>query len=555
MTDRYTIGLDYGTLSARAVVVRVRDGAEMASAVFEYPHGVMDRQLPSGKRLPVDWALQHPQDYLDALCRIIPQAVAAARVPKERIIGIGIDFTASTAMPILQDGTPLCFLPEYQDEPHAYIKLWKHHAAQDKANALTDLARARGEAWLARYGGKVSSEWVFPKLWQLVEEAPEIYDKMDYWIEAGDWLVWKMTGKLMYNACIASYKAFYSKRDGFPSPDFFAAANPRLRNVVEEKFPHPIMPTCARAGCLTEAMAEKLGLMPGTAVAVDNGDGHIAMTTAGIDHPGRMLMIMGTSTCHMLLGTEEKIVPGMCGVAEDGLMPGFMGFESGQSCVGDHFAWLVEHCCPASYFEEAKKQGVSIHQYLTSLASRLAPGESGLLALDWWNGNRSVLVDMDLTGLMLGMTLQTTCEEMYRALIEATAYGTRVIVENFRASGVPVDTICASGGISRKNPMMMQIYADVLNMPIDIVNSVQGPALGSAIHGAVAAGKASGGYDNVYDAVHAMVAPPCVTYTPIPENVAVYEKLYQEYKLLHDYFGRGGNDVMKRLKEIKKQAK
>ena len=555
MRDQFTIGLDYGTLSGRAVVARVRDGEEIASAVWDYAHGVMDQALPSGKKLGVDWALQDPRDYLEVLDHIVPEVLRLSGVSKEDVIGIGTDFTSSTTLPVLADGTPLCFLPEYADEPHAYVKLWKHHAAQNKARAMTDIARQRGEPWLDRYGGIISSEWSIPKLWQLLDEAPEIYEKMAYWMEAGDWLVWQLTGEITFNACSAGYKALYQQGDGFPSPAFFAALDPRLAHVTEDKLSMPIKPLGTRAGRLTPAMADRLGLLPGTPVAVNHVDGHIGMTAAGIDHPGELLLIMGTSSCHMVMGTEEKAVPGMCGVIRDGLMPGFLGFESGQSCVGDHFAWLVDHCCPAAYFAEAKEQGISIHEYLTRRAARLLPGESGLLALDWWNGNRSVLVDVDLNGMMLGMTLQTTCEEMYRALIEATAFGTRTIVENFRDHGVPVRALSASGGISKKNPLMMQIYADVMNMPIAIVHSVQGPAFGSAIQGAVAAGKAAGGYDSLYDAVHAMVTPPTMIYHPIPENAAVYDTLYREYKTLHDYFGRGGNDVMKRLKTIRRSVR
>ena len=284
-------------------------------------------------------------------------------------------------------------------------------------------------------------------------------------------------------------------------------------------------------------------------------DAHVCVPAVGIDGPGKMLAIMGTSTCHILMGEEEKIVPGMCGVVEDGVLPGYFGYEAGQSCVGDHFAWFVEQCLPASYEREAAERGLDVHQLLTEKASALKVGESGLVALDWWNGNRSCLVDVDLTGMMVGMTLQTKPEEMYRALIEATAYGTRKIIETFRENGVPVEEFYASGGISQKNPMAMQIYADVIQMPVKIAGSAQGPALGAAIFGAVAAGKEKGGYDSVFEAARVMGKLKDVIYYPNEENSRVYDKLYQEYSILHDYFGRGENDVMKRLKEIKKSVK
>jgi len=374
---------------------------------------------------------------------------------------------------------------------------------------------------------------------------------MDAFVEAGDWIVWQLTGKQTHNSCAAGYKALYNKRTGYPDPAFFAALDPRLENVVEEKLAGDISPIGSVAGGLTPAMAERLGLQPGTPVAVGNVDAHVCVPAVGIDATGKMLAIVGTSTCHMVLDTREVQVPGMCGVVEDGILPGFAGYEAGQSCVGDHFAWLTNNYISKQHEDEAARQGLSIHDYLTQKADELRPGQSGLLALDWWNGNRSVLVDVDLTGMMLGMTLQTQPWEIYRALIEATAYGTRMIVENFRQNSIQVDAFVASGGISQKNAMMMRIYADVLNMPVRVAGTAQGPALGSAIFGAVAAGSRAGGYDDVFEAARHMGRAENREYTPCKEAVAVYDQLFQEYRVLHDYFGRGENDVMKRLKAIK----
>ncbi len=552
--SKYTLGIDYGTLSGRAVLVDVRNGDEIASALLEYPHAVMDETLPSGKKLGHDWALQHPQDYLDVLTHTIPQVLQKSGVRPEDIIGIGTDFTACTVLPVKEDGTPLCLLPEFAENPHAYIKLWKHHAAQDKANRLNEIAARRNEPWLKNYGGKISSEWLFPKLWQVLEEAPEVYAAMDHFVEAADWIVWQLTGVQTRNSCCAGYKALYNKKTGYPSKAFFKALDPRLENVIQEKLSCPVTSLGQKAGGLTAEMAKKLGLQEGTAVCVGNVDAHVCVPAVGIDAPGQMLAIMGTSTCHIMMGTQESQVPGMCGVVEDGVMPGFAGYEAGQSCVGDHFAWFVDNCCPAAYVEAAKAKGVNIHQYLTDLAAKQAVGEHGLLALDWWNGNRSVLVDVDLTGMMLGMNLQTKPEDMYRALIEATAYGTRMIIENYRENGVAVEDFYASGGISQKNAMLMQIYADVLNIEIKIAGAEQGPALGSAIFAAVAAGQAAGGYEDVFAAARAMGKVKDLVYKPIPAHVAVYDQLFAEYRRLHDFFGRGENDVMKRLKAIKKQA-
>jgi len=553
--SKYAIGVDYGTLSGRAVLVDVKTGEELASSVYEYPHGVMDKALPDGTLLGHDWALQNPKDYIEVLSHTIPEVLKKSGVSNEDVIGVGTDFTACTVMPVKADGTPLCFLPKYQNRPHAYVKLWKHHAAQDKANKLNEIAAARGESWLKNYGGKISSEWTIPKIWQIVDEDPEVYAEMDRFIEAADWIVWQLCGKETRNSCTAGYKETWNKKTGFPSDDFFKALDPRLEHVVDEKLSRTIMPLGSKAGTVTPEAASLTGLKEGTAVVVGNVDAHVCVPAVGIDGPAKMLAIMGTSTCHIMMGTEEHQVPGMCGVVEDGVMPGFFGYEAGQSCVGDHFAWFIDNCLPAAYYEQAKKEDKNIHKFLREKAEKQKPGQSGLLALDWWNGNRSVLVDVDLTGMMLGMTLQTKPEEIYRALIEATAYGTRMIIENYREHGVPVEEFFASGGISQKDPMTMQIYADVIKMPIKIAGSLQGPALGSAIFAAVAAGKSAGGYDSVFEAARVMGNIKETVYEPIAENVEVYDKLFAEYRTLHDYFGRGDNDVMKRLKTIKKTSK
>lgn len=549
--SKYVIGVDYGTLSGRAVIADAKTGEEKASAVYEYPHAVMDETLPDGTKLGTDWALQHPQDYLDVLANTIPAVLKESGISADDVIGVGTDFTACTLIPVKADGTPLCFLPEYEHEPHAYVKLWKHHAAQDKANKLNEIAEQRNEKWLNNYGGKISSEWAIPKIWQVLDEKEEIYNAADMFIEAADWIVWQLCGNVTRNSCTAGYKELWNKTMGYPSKDFFKALDERLENVVEDKLGTEIMPLGSKAGEINEKAAALTGLKVGTAVAVGNVDAHVCVPAVGIDGPGKVLAIMGTSTCHMLMGEEELQVPGMCGVVADGIMPGFYGYEAGQSCVGDHFAWFIDNCLPKEYYDAAEKAGMNIHKYLRSKAEQQKPGESGLVALDWWNGNRSVLVDVDLTGMMVGMTLATKPEEIYRALIEATAYGTREIIENYRRNGVPVEEFYASGGISQKDPMTMQIYADVLGIPVKIAGSMQGPALGSAIFGAVAAGAEKGGWDNVFDAARAMGQVKNVVYNPIKENTEVYDKLFAEYKILHDYFGKGENDVMKRLKKIK----
>ena len=542
---KYSIGADFGTLSCRALLVEVKTGKEIAVAACDYTNAVIDEtMIISGKKLPPDYALQHPADYIDSLETAVKKVLEISNVSPEDIIGIGIDFTACTVLPVDKNGEPLCFSDRYKEDPHAYVKLWKHHAAQKYASRINEAAEKRGEDWLKRYGGKISSEWLFAKILQVLEEAPEIYEKADYFIEAADWVIWKLTGVQTRNSCTAGYKAMWHKRGGYPSKEFFSSLNPKFKNVVEDKLNCPVSSIGKKAGELTKEMANRLGLFAGTAIAVANVDAHVTVPAVGISQEGDMLAIMGTSTCHMLLGKSETIVPGMCGVVEDGILPDFYGYEAGQSCVGDHFAWFVEN-----FVKEADK-----FAYITKKAGALKPGESGLLALDWWNGNRSVLVDIDLTGMFLGMTLSTKPEEMYRALVESTAYGTRMIIETFRENNIDVKRFFAAGGISEKDPFTMQIYADVLNMQIKIAGSAQAPALGSAIFGAVAAGSQKGGYDSIDEASKAMSSVSGVFYEPNPENVKIYDKLYAEYKILHDYFGRGANDVMKRLKEIKANA-
>ena len=554
-SKKYCIGIDYGTQSGRVLLVEVATGKEIATAVVPYADGVIDEQLPGTDiKLAHDWALQNPDDYLAVLRLGVSQVLQNSQIKAEDVVGLGIDFTACTMLPVAKDGRALCQIPEYRNNPHAWVKLWKHHAAQDEANRLNEIAAARGEKFLARYGGKISSEWLIPKIWQIVNEAPEIYEAADCFMEATDWVTMQMTGINVRNSCTAGYKAMWHKQDGYPTKEFFKALDSRLENLVEEKLSSPIVAIGSKAGGLTAQMAEQMGLKAGTAVAVGNVDAHAAVPAAGVVSSGKLVMSMGTSICHLLLGDEEKTVAGMCGVVEDGIVGGYFGYEAGQSAVGDIFEWFVENCVPSTYIQEATGRKITIHQLLEEKATQLIPGESGLLALDWWNGNRSVLVDTDLTGILLGATLLTKPEEIYRALIEATAFGTNMIVETFTNAGVNIDQLYACGGLSQRNHMLMQIYADVTGREIFIATSLQTPALGAAMFGAVAAGEKNGGYDTILAAAARMTSIKQV-YTPIPENVARYKKLYAEYEILHDYFGRGANDVMKRLKEIKKNVR
>ena len=547
----YTIGVDFGTGSGRALLVDARDGHEVASAVQEYASGVIDRELPgSGRPLPADWALQDPQDYLDVLGTTIPAVLRESGVSAAQVKGVAIDFTACTMLPVRSDGTPLCFLEAWRDEPHAWIKLWKHHAAQSQADRINEVAEARGETWLPRYGGKISSEWFFSKALQILEEAPEVYAAADRLIEAADWVIWQLCGRETRNACTAGYKALVQE-EGYPAREYFAALDARLADVVDTKMSRQLAQLGERAGGLNERAAALTGLLPGTAVAVANVDAHVTVPAVKVTRPGSMVLIMGTSNCHMLVSEVLREVPGMCGVVRGGILPGYYGYEAGQSGVGDIFAWFVEQAVPPDYHAAAEKAGVGLHEYLTAQAAQQQAGEHGLLALDWWNGNRSVLVDADLGGLLVGATLGTTAPDIYRALIEATAFGTREIITAFEEAGIPVEDIVAAGGLAEKNRLLLQIYADVCGKTIRVAGSSQAPALGSAMHAAVAAGI----YADIESAAARMGKVREEVVRPVAAHQAVYEQLYAEYRTLHDYFGRGGNDVMKRLRRLRQTSR
>jgi L-ribulokinase len=542
----HVVGVDFGTLSARAVVVDTEDGSELAVAVHEFEHGVMDDTLAAtGAELPPQWALQDPADYVEALRAAVPEAVRAAGIAPGDVVGLGTDFTASTPLPVLADGTPLCQVAGFEDRPHAYVKLWKHHAAQRQADRVNAVAQERGEPWLARYGGRISSEWEFAKALQVLEEDPEVYERMDRWLEAADWIVWQLCGRETRSTCTAGYKAIH--QDGrYPSEEYLRELDPRLVDFVEAKLETPLLPLGARAGDLTARAAEWTGLSEGIAVAVGNVDAHVTAPAARAIDPGQLLMIMGTSTCHVMNAEQLAEVPGMCGVVRDGIVPGLYGYEAGQTGVGDVFGWFVEQAVPPRYHEEALARGLDLHAHLSLLAAEQEVGAHGLVALDWNNGNRSVLVDHELSGLIVGLTLATRAEDVYRALIEATAFGTRVIIDAFTDAGLPVLELFAAGGLI-KNPAIMQVYADVTRMPLHLIGSEQGPALGSAMHAAVAAGV----HPDIRAAAAAMGQVRRDAYVPDERRANSYDLLYANYLRLHDHFGRGGDDVMHRLRDVR----
>ncbi|MGH8951138.1 MAG: ribulokinase [Acidimicrobiia bacterium] len=543
-----TVGVDFGTESARAVLVDVSTGRELASVVHRYRSGVIDQRLPDGTALPPDWALQDPDDYLDALGTTVRGVLAESRIDPGSVIGIGIDFTACTMLPVTSDGTPLCRFPDLRPDPHSWVKLWKHHAAQPQADLINRTAEDRGETWLDRYGRRTSSEWFFAKALQILDESPGLYARADRLIEAADWIVWQLTGVETRNSCTAGYKALWSKREGFPSESFFGALAPGFADIVEEKMSRDISSLGERAGEISTEAASLTGLLAGTAVAIANVDAHVSVPAATVVSPGTLVAVMGTSTCHVAVAEVERVVPGFCGVVEDGVIPGLFGYEAGQAAVGDMFAWFT------GLLSGDDDSAGQLHQALEREAGALRPGESGVVALDWWNGNRSILVDAELTGLLVGATLATRPGDIYRALLEATVFGTRVIIETLEKAGIGVDEMVVCGGLPFQNRLLMQLTADITGRPVRVAGSRQTPALGSAMFAAVAAGPDLGGHDSIVAATERMARLGPDEYLPDGSGREVYDDLYGIYLDLHDTMSAGSSE-MRRLRSVQDRAR
>lgn len=535
VSELYVLGIDYGTESGRVIVVNVANGELVASNVTPYSHSVLTKVLPDGvTKLARETALQVPQDYIDVLVNSIPILLNKTKITPEQIIGIGIDFTASTILPTTNNFIPLCELEAFKNRPHAFVKLWKHHAAESQAKRLNELAK--DEKWLKRYGGTISAEWMIPKIVEIAEEDPEVFDQTDLYMEAVDWVTAKLTGNLVRSSCNAGYKGMWNKADGYISTSFLKKLHPKLELIYETKLRGTVLSLGQKAGSLTKEMADRLGLQEGISIAVGLIDAHAALPGTGVTEPGTLVMVMGTSTCHLLLSEKEEAVPGISGVVEDGIIPGYFAYEAGQAAVGDLFAWFVEHHVPSYIENEAEKMGVTMHEFLSKQASVMAPGESGLVAVDWHNGSRTPWVNMSLSGVVVGQKLLTRPAELYRAYLEATAFGTRIIVELFEAYGIPIETIVATGGIPEKNPLLMQIYADVLQRDVIVNLNSHAPALGAAILGAVAAGEGSGGYNSVEIAIKSMSANETITYTPNEKHEVIYTTLFNHYKKISSFF-------------------
>lgn len=536
MASKYTIGLDYGTNSVRALLVNVANGAELATSVWNYAHGTAGVILdPKDPHL----ARQHPADYLIGaemtIKDVLSQASKSPDFNLENVIGIGVDTTGSTPMPVNEKGEPLAFLPSFQNAPSACAWLWKDHTSHAEAEEITAAATKMKPQYLAKCGGRYSSEWFWAKILHCARVAPDTFDAAYTWVEIADWIPAVLAGTdktpdlIKRGICAAGHKAMCNPAwGGYPDEVFLASLDPKLIRI-RQALPNNIYNVADAAGQLCAEWATKLGLKAGIPIAVGAFDAHLGGVGSGI-MPGVLVKIIGTSTCDMMTAPMDQPladIPGLCGIVPESILPHYYGLEAGQSAVGDIFNWFINVVEPQK----------ASHETLTQSAEALKPGESGLLALDWHNGNRTILVDQRLVGNIMGLTLHTTPAEIYRALIEATAFGARMIVERFEEYGVKVERVINCGGIAAKNPMVMQIYADVLGRPMQISRSDQTCALGSAIAGAVVAKKAAGGYDTFAEAVGAMTGIQERAYTPISQNVIIYNRLFELYRKLHDAFG------------------
>jgi L-ribulokinase len=534
----YCIGVDFGTESGRALLLDVRSGEELAVSAVDYRSAVIDAELPgTGEQLANDWALQDPDDWMHVLDESVPDVLDRAGVPADRVVGLGVDFTSCTVLPVSGDGDPLCRSERWRTRAHAWPKLWKHHAAQPVADRLTDVAIERDEPFLARYGGRISSEWYFPKLIEIWLDDREVYEAAECFIEATDWIVWQLTGRECRQSCTAGYKAMWSAEEGLPSTDYFEAAYPGF-DRPDEKLGTDFAPLGTRAGTLRAELAQRFGLGEEVAVAVGNVDSFASVPGAGVDNSGVFVMAIGTSICDMVIDDDEVRLPGITGVVRDGILPGRFGYEAGQTAVGDMLAWFVRLL--------GDRQGADFDT-LEREAAKLEPGATGLVALDWFNGNRSILADADLSGAILGLTLRTRPAEIYRALLESIAFGNRRIIDNFTEHGVALEQIVACGGIAEKSPLTMQLIADISGRPVHVPDSELVPARGAALFAAVAAGV----YDDIDEAIAATRPADARCYEPRPQATEIYDRVYPVYRSLYEILGHSEVGLLHELKRIR----
>ena len=540
LSATYAIGIDFGTESGRVLVLDLLEGRQLAVAVVPYRNGVIDSALPgTAEQLPPDWALQDPEDWKRVVLEGVPEAVARAGIDPTKVVGLGVDFTSCTVLPVAEDATPLCCQGRWRGRKHAWPKLWKHHAAQGIADRLNDVAHRRAEGFIARYGGRISAEWTFPKLIEIWQQDRAVYDAMDSFMEATDWIVAWMTGVQVRQACTAGYKALWSPDHGFPSAAYFAAAFPGIGDPAA-KLGGSFVPLGSRAGTLRPELSERIGLTPTVAVAVGNVDSFVSVPGAGVEDPGTFVAVIGTSICDMVVHPDEVLLPGVTGVVKDGILPGLYGYEAGQAAVGDMLAW----------FTRTLGAGRT-HADFEAEAAGLRAGATGLLAFDWWSGNRAILADADLSGVVLGLTISSTAAEIYRALLESIAFGSRRIMDNFEEHGLRLERIVACGGIAERSPLMMQLLADTSGRTVSVPAEGDVPARGSALFGAVAAGV----FPDIRAAVAATRSAHLKHFEPEPRAASVYDAVYAIYRRLYERLGRDDAELLHRLKRIRLEAR
>ncbi|EJJ6354944.1 ribulokinase [Staphylococcus pseudintermedius] len=539
----YSIGVDFGTGSGRVFLVNTANGEIVSHFIKRYTHGTIENTL-KGKKLPYTFALQHSDDYMEVILEGIPKIMQETQINPKEVVGIGIDFTSSTVIFTDEQLTPIHKLSGFEAHPHAYVKLWKHHGAQKEADKLFHHALKHKSKWLGYYGFNVSSEWMIPKIMEVMYEAPEVMEVTRNIMEAGDWIVNQLIGDNIRSNCGLGFKAFWEEKIGFHY-DLFDQVDPNLSTIVKEKLAAPVINIGNQAGTLTQKMADALGLTTDTVVSPFIIDAHSSLLGIGCQEDKQMTMVIGTSTCHLMLNESQYEVPGISGSVKGAIIPELYAYEAGQSAVGDLFEFVAKQA-PKDYVEEAELRGISLFELLNERLEGQLPGENGLIALDWHNGNRSVLSDSQLKGCIFGMSLQTRYEDIYRAYLEATAFGAKMIMLQYQNWKMDIESVFACGGIPKKNPFMMDVYANVLNQTITVIDSEYAPAIGAAILGAVC----GGAHDSLQSAVQAMKEPVLYEIQPTPEKVKRYEKLFDAYKELHDLHGYKKARIMRNVGKL-----
>lgn len=545
----YTIGIDFGKNGCRALLVDTTDGSEVACSSVEYNNGIMINNFFNGVPLPENWAIADPQDYIDVVAEAVNEIVE--NVQASEIMGLGIAFSSCCVMPVKADGTPLCALPEFKNNPHAYIKVTRHRSAVKQAEKIGKLAKQYNEPWVATGKNEDSNEWMLPKVLEIIDEAPQIYEAADFFMEATDWLVWQLTGNPVRNAFSASFKAQIDDKGDGPSTEFLRAVNPMLENFYKTKLNIPVASPITRAGGLTRSMASLLGLKPGTAVAVGGVDVLTCLPALDMCEEGGLVGILGETSTFITISKKEVILNGIARGVKGSIIPEYYTYKSNLKCVGDNYAWFLNNFVPPEYHVGAKAEGRNLHSFIAQKMMRLAPGENGIIAINWHKGSYAPIEDKKLSTVYVGMDKSTRVEHLYRAIIEGMAFDTRYVIEEYTSKDIDIDCFYGVGTIAERNPFISQLYADILGIPVRVAGTSKSPALGAAI----VASAISGVYESINEAAHNMGVLKNVVYFPNITAVSIYDEMYQEYKKVREYFSVKQSSIMHNLKDIKAKCK